>query len=132
MADPTNKIYYCPTEVALDLIGGKWKPLLLQDLRGGTRGFEHLSRNIPLATPRMLSRQLRELERDGLVERRVLGELPPPIEYRLTTTGERFLPILDALSDQGLEHARRNGVVIHELREIGDAGSEAPAMSEVS
>ncbi len=114
MAEPTNKIYYCPMELALDLIGGKWKPLLLAHLRGGSLGFEELSRRIPLATRRMLAKQLRELEHDELVERKELGEFPPPIEYRLSVTGRRLIPVLDQLRELGEAVARRSGIMIQE------------------
>ncbi len=114
MAENTNKIYYCPIELALDLIGGKWKPLLLDHLRGGSLGFEELSRRIPLATRRMLAKQLRELERDQLVERKELGEFPPPIEYRLSATGRRLIPTLDQLREAGEAFARRSGIMIQE------------------
>ncbi len=114
MAENTNKIYYCPMELALDLLGGKWKPLLLDQLRGGSLGFEELSRRIPLATRRMLAKQLRELERDELVERKELGEFPPPIEYRLSAAGQRVLPVLDQLREVGEAFARRSDIVIQE------------------
>ena len=122
MAEPTNKIYYCPIEVALDLINGKWKPLILRHLRRGSQGLEEVGRRIPLATRKMLVRQLRELEKDGLVERRELAEFPPPIEYTLTQAGRRLMPLLDQLRDIGAAQARRSGVVIHELLEL-DAAS---------
>ena len=114
MAENTNKIYYCPMELALDLISGKWKPLLLDHLRGGSLGFEELSRRIPLATRRMLAKQLRELEHDELVERKELGEFPPPIEYRLSAAGRRMTPVLDQLRELGEAFARRSEIVIQE------------------
>ena len=114
MAEPTNKIYYCPMELALDLIDGKWKPLLLDHLREGSLGFEELSRRIPLATRRMLAKQLRELENDELVERKELGEFPPPIEYRLSAAGRRMIPILDQLRELGEVFARRSEILIQE------------------
>ena len=118
MAEPTNKIYYCPIELALDLINGKWKPLLLDHLRGGSLGFEELSRRTPLATRRMLAKQLRELEKDGLLERKELGEFPPPIEYRLTDVGMRLGPVLDQLRELGETFARRSEIVFQEPWEI--------------
>ncbi len=120
MTEPTNKIYYCPIELALDLINGKWKPLLLDQLRDGSLGFEELSRRIPLATRRMLAKQLRELEADGLVERKELGEFPPPIEYRLTDIGLRLAPVLDQLRDLGTAFAQGSEIVFQEPWEIAD------------
>ncbi len=124
MADPTNKIYTCPIEVALDLIGGRWKPLILDHLSGGSLGFEELGRRIPLATSRMLAKQLRELERDGLLERKELAELPPPIEYALTLAGRRLLPALDLLRDVGLDYARRHDVLIHRDAEVAEPAAD--------
>ncbi len=118
MTEPTNKIYYCPIELALDLINGKWKPLLLDHLRGGSLGFEELSRRIPLATRRMLAKQLRELEHDGLLERKELGEFPPPIEYRLTDVGLRLGPVLDQLRDLGSTFAQHSEIVFQEPWEV--------------
>ncbi len=126
MAEPTNKIYYCPIELGLDLISGKWKPLLLDHLRGGSLGFEELSRRIPLATRRMLAKQLRELENDGLVERKELGEFPPPIEYRLTGMGLRLAPVLDQLRELGETFALHSDIVFQELWEVGGE----PALSK--
>ncbi len=117
MTEPTNKIYYCPIELALDLINGKWKPLILDHLCNGSLGFEELSRQIPLATRRMLAKQLRELEADGLVERKELGEYPPPIEYRLTTVGRRLTPVLDQLRELGETYATRSEIVFQEVWE---------------
>ncbi len=126
MAEPTNKIYYCPIEVALDLIGGRWKPLILDHLRGGSLGFEELGRVIPLATPRKLAKQLRELERDGLVERKELAELPPPVEYALTVFGRRLIPSLDQLREIGLEVARRRqGVLIDDPWDLAQTAERA-------
>ena len=125
MTEPTNKIYYCPIELALDLINGKWKPSLLDHLRGGSLGFEELSRRIPLATRRMLAKQLRELEKDGLLERKELGEFPPPIEYRLTDVGLRLGPVLDQLRELGSSFAKGSEIVFQEPWEL-EEGAPAP------
>ncbi len=127
MTEPTNKIYYCPIELALDLINGKWKPLLLDHLRGGSLGFEELSRRIPLATRRMLAKQLRELENDGLLERKELGEFPPPIEYRLSDVGRRLVPVLDHLRELGATFAQRSEIVFQEPWEIAAPKSKPAA-----
>ncbi len=131
MVENTNKIYYCPMELAIDLISGKWKPLLLDQLRGGSLGFEELSRRIPLATRRMLAKQLRELEKDDLVERKESDEFPPPIEYQLTTTGVRLAPVLDQLRELGRTFAQGSEVVFQEPRENSGPGTGRPAVSKV-
>src|SRR5688500_411717 len=74
----------CPVELALDLVGGKWKPLILYRLSLGTLRFAQLQKSMPQVTQRMLTLQLRELERDGLVHREVYAEVPPRVEYSIT------------------------------------------------
>ena len=106
------KIYYCPVEVSLDKIGGKWKPLILWHLRARTRRFSELSREIPNITEKMLTEKLRELEADGLVHREVYREVPPRVEYSLTTYGRSLDGILLQLCDWGKQHARRHKIRI--------------------
>jgi DNA-binding HxlR family transcriptional regulator len=91
----------CPIEVTLDIIGGKWKGMVLHRLLTGTTRFNELRRAMPKVTQRMLTRQLRELERDGLIHRRVYAEVPPRVEYSLTEFGSSLGPILMAMSDWG-------------------------------
>ena len=129
MGDATNKIYLCPVEVALDLIGGRWKSLILGHLRDGSLGLEELARRIPLATRRMLDRRLRQLEGDGLVERKEFVEVPPPIEYALTAAGSRLMPLLDQLAEVGREHARRENLLIDEFGEASEPG-DPPLMHQ--
>jgi len=92
-------------DATLDLIGGKWKPLILYELKDGTLRFSQLMENVqPKITQRMLTKQLRELERDGLITRKVYPQVPPKVEYSLTETGESLMPILDQLCEWGYEH----------------------------
>jgi DNA-binding HxlR family transcriptional regulator len=91
----------CPIEVTPDIIGGKWKGMVLHRLLTGTTRFNELRRAMPKVTQRMLTRQLRELERDGLIHRRVYAEVPPRVEYSLTEFGSSLGPILMAMSDWG-------------------------------
>lgn len=88
---------HCPVEAALDIIGGKWKSIILFRLLEGTRRFNELRRLLPAVTQRTLTNQLRELERDGLVHRTVFAEMPPRVEYRLTALGKSLEPVLQAL-----------------------------------
>lgn len=94
----------CPMEAALDLMGGKWKAVILFRLSEQTRRFNELRRLLPKVTQRMLTNQLRELEEDGLVHREVYPEIPPKVEYSLTEFGETLRPVLVALKDWGETH----------------------------
>jgi DNA-binding HxlR family transcriptional regulator len=91
------------------IIGGKWKPTLLFHLEGRTRRFCELQRLIPGLTKKMLTQHLRELERDGIVHRRVYAEVPPRVEYSLTRHGESLKPILKLMSAWGTRHRSRYG-----------------------
>lgn len=95
----------CPVEAALELIGGKWKGLVLYHLLGGTVRFNELRRLLGTVTQRMLTKQLRELEADGLVRREVYPVVPPKVEYSLTEKGESLGPIVMALKAWGEENA---------------------------
>ncbi len=96
----------CPVEATLDLIGGKYKALILWHLSEGVLRFSELRNRIPKATPKMLTQQLRELERDQLIYREVYPVIPPKVEYSLTETGKSLLPILVAMRDWGAEYLR--------------------------
>ena len=96
----------CPVEATLDLIGGKYKALILWHLSGGTLRFSELRSRIPKATPKMLTQQLRELEAQELVRREVYPVIPPKVEYSLTATGRSLMPILVAMRDWGAVYLR--------------------------
>jgi len=96
----------CPVEATLDLIGGKYKALILWHLSGGILRFSELRSRIPKATPKMLTQQLRELETQNLIHREVYPVIPPKVEYSLTETGKSLLPILVAMRDWGAEYLR--------------------------
>lgn len=87
----------CPVEAALDIIGGKWKSVILFRLMEDTRRFNELRRLLPSITQRTLTNQLRELEDDGLLFRTIYAEVPPRVEYRLTELGQSLHPVLNAL-----------------------------------
>ncbi len=95
----------CPVEATLELIGGKWKGIVLFYLLDGRLRFSELKRKIGCVTQRMLTKQLRELEDTGLVNRIVYAEVPPRVEYELTEEGESLRPILHALKKWGETHA---------------------------
>ena len=107
-----KRLYYCPVEVSLDKIGGKWKPLILWHLRPKIRRFGELKRLIPTITEKMLTEKLRELESDGLVHREVYRVVPPRVEYSLTSYGQSLKPILEQLCDWGKRHSRKHGIRI--------------------
>ncbi len=94
----------CPIEAALEVIGGKWKGMALYHLLDGTKRFNALKREVNGVTQRMLTKQLRELELDGLISRHVYAEVPPKVEYSLTKKGKALRPILLALEEWGAQH----------------------------
>jgi DNA-binding HxlR family transcriptional regulator len=87
----------CPMVVAINVIGGKWKPVILHMLSSGSMRFGELKKNIPPVSQKMLTQQLRELEEDGIVRRTVYAEVPPRVEYALSETGVSLVPVIDAL-----------------------------------
>jgi len=99
-----DKDYCCFVEAALDEIGGKWKPLILWVLQNGKLRFSEINKILPSITQRMLTKQLRELEKNNLVNRKVYAQVPPKVEYSLTKKGQSVLPILEALCDWGEEY----------------------------
>lgn len=96
MADK-KELPACPVETTLTLIGNKWKVLILRDLISGTKRFGELQRSIGKISQKVLTSNLREMEADALVERKVYAEVPPRVEYSLTELGRSLKPILDSL-----------------------------------
>ncbi|PEL35290.1 MarR family transcriptional regulator [Bacillus toyonensis] len=86
--------YSCPVEAMVEVIGGKWKGVILYHLLDGTKRFNELKRLKPHITQRMLTLQLRELEADGIIHREVYREVPPKVEYSLTELGESLRPMI--------------------------------------
>ncbi|HWR83217.1 MAG TPA: helix-turn-helix domain-containing protein [Candidatus Deferrimicrobium sp.] len=106
MIDIDGKRYNCPVEVALDVIGGKWKALVLWHLKDDVRRFSELKRLMPGITQKMLTQQLRELEADGIIARTVYPEVPPRVEYALTQHGQTLQPLLKTMCEWGARHAQ--------------------------
>ena len=105
-----GKSYRCFFELTLQVMGGKWKPVILYHLAtDGVMRFSQLRRSIGAVTERMLARQLRELETDGIVHREVYREVPPRVEYSLTDLGQGLVPILKELRDWGMVYEQRMG-----------------------
>ena len=94
----------CPVEACLEVIGGKWKGVILFHLLGGTKRFNELRRLMPAVTQRMLTRQLRELEADQVVVRTIYPEVPPRVEYALSDFGKTLEPILRMLQKWGMQY----------------------------
>ncbi|MEW9497539.1 winged helix-turn-helix transcriptional regulator [Bacillus altitudinis] len=104
-----NKVFNCEKELTLNIIGGKWKMLILWHLgREGTKRFGELKSLMPGITQRMLVNQLRELEEDHIVHREVYPVVPPKVEYSLTELGESLMPILEAMYDWGKKYLDSN------------------------
>jgi DNA-binding HxlR family transcriptional regulator len=96
----------CPAERTLDVIGGRWKVLILWQLFQGEKRFSELLRALEGITQKMLTQQLRELENDGIVHRQVYPQIPPKVEYSLTPVGGSLRPVVDAMCDWGLRQGK--------------------------
>lgn len=99
--DFEGKLYNCPLEMTMDMIGGKWKVLILWHLAEGILRFNELKQRFSGVTQKMLTQQLRDLERHGLVSRKVYPEVPPKVEYALTEFGSTLVPVLREINHWG-------------------------------
>lgn len=108
-----GKIYHCAMDITMDYIGGKWKTVVLWYLKNGTHRFAELKRLIPDITEKMLSIQLRDLEKDGLIKRKVYGQKPPVrVEYSLTDFGATLIPAINAIAKWGRELGEGKGELV--------------------
>lgn len=96
----------CPVEMTLQLIGNKWKVLIIRDLLDGTRRFGELKKSIGSISQKVLTQNLRDMEECGLLTRNVYAEVPPRVEYSLTETGCSLKPILDSMIEWGTAYKR--------------------------
>ncbi|UQZ90324.1 transcriptional regulator [Deltaproteobacteria bacterium Smac51] len=103
----------CPVEASINLIGGKYKALILWKLTGSTLRFSQLRKEVPSATAKMLTQQLRELEADGLVRREVFPVVPPKVEYSLTALGRSIRPVLEAMYAWGTGYLNQQGLEVN-------------------
>ncbi|MDT8421782.1 MAG: helix-turn-helix domain-containing protein [Desulfuromonadales bacterium] len=101
--------YKCTVAVTLEIIGGKWKSLILWHLRVKTLRFSQLQRRLGGITQKMLTQQLRELERDGMIHREVYAEVPPRVEYSLTGLGGSVVPVLEQMCAWGKVYQEKTG-----------------------
>ena len=97
-------VFSCPVEASLSIIGGKYKAIILWHLMNGTLRYSELRHLLPQATPKMLTQQLRELEKDAVIHREVYPVVPPKTEYSLTDYGQSLSPIIRAMCDWGSQH----------------------------
>ena len=95
---------HCPVTACLQILGGKWKPLILFFITNGVDRFGALQRKIPDVSKQMLTKQLRELEEAGVIHRQVFAEVPPRVQYTVTTKGQSLYPIIDAMRKWGEKH----------------------------
>ena len=120
-----NHDYICPVEATLEIVGGKYKPLILWHLSGKTLRFGQLQKLLSSATPKMLtellrrmpkmthatlSNQLKQLESNGLIARKEYAQIPPKVEYSLTPLGTSFIPILSSICDWGNNYLKVNNI----------------------
>lgn len=105
-----NKRYYNPVEFAMDRIGGTWKMPILWRLKDKVFRYSELKKDIPHITDKMLTTQLRELEREGFISRKVYPVVPPKVEYSITEKGRRCIPIIDTIRNYGLDLMKEAGI----------------------
>lgn len=99
-----KKTVSCPVETAIKVMGGRWKVLVLHELFGGVKRFSELSQKLAGVSHRTLTQQLRELESDGIIRRKVYRQVPPKVEYSLTPIGETLKPVLDQLHAWSIQY----------------------------
>lgn len=99
-----KKILDCPVATTISLIGNKWKLLIIRDLLGGTKRFGELRKSLTGISQRVLTENLRELEGDGLLDRKVYAEVPPRVEYSLNKTGLSLRPVIETMADWGTRY----------------------------
>ena len=100
MTEKSEELPICPVATVLQLIGNKWKILIIRDLLGGTRRFKELQRSVG-CSQKVLTDNLRELEKNGLINREVFPEVPPRVEYSLSELGATLKPVLSAMAEWG-------------------------------
>lgn len=105
-----KKLYYNPVEFAMDRIGGTWKMPILWRLKDRVLRYSELKKDIPHITHKMLTTQLRELESEGFVDRKVYAVVPPKVEYKITAQGKRAILLIEEIRNYGLELMKDFGV----------------------
>ena len=114
-----GKTYPCTVSLTMDLVGGKWKAVILYHLMDGQKRYSELRREMPTVTEMTLSIQLKQLEKDGLVSRSVYGKKPPlKVFYKLTDFGQSFIPVLEAITTWGNQVVSEKGEYIERRNSI--------------
>jgi DNA-binding HxlR family transcriptional regulator len=116
--------YHCALDVTMDYIAGKWKTVVLWYLRKGKKRYGELRKHIPDITEKMLSIQLKQLEKDGIVLRKMYPEIPPRVEYSLTRFGKTLIPVVESIARWGRNLAEKEGELVERRKSEKD---RAPA-----
>jgi DNA-binding HxlR family transcriptional regulator len=113
-----GKIYHCALDITMDYIGGKWRSVVLWYLIRQRKRFSELKKLIPDITEKMLSLQLRQLEKDGLIQRHTFPEVPPRVEYSLTTSGQSLIKVLNEMATWGREKGFKEGKLVKARKKV--------------
>lgn len=105
-----HKVYYNPVEFAMHFIGGTWKMPILWRLNQRTMRYGEIRKALPHITDKMLSGQLKELEKHELIKRKVYAEVPPRVEYSITKKGKEVIPVIEAIRNYGLKKMKEKGL----------------------
>ncbi|HLF36092.1 MAG TPA: winged helix-turn-helix transcriptional regulator [Cyclobacteriaceae bacterium] len=111
-----GKEFHCAMDITMNYIGGKWKTVVLWYLRKDKKRFGELKKLIPNITEKMLSLQLKDLESDGIVRRKIYPEVPPKVEYYLTEFGKTLIPMLEEIAKWGRGLAESKGKIVDKRR----------------
>lgn len=103
-----EELPFCPVATTVDLIGNKWKLLIMRELLKGTRRFNEIHKAVDGISQKVLTENLRKMEQDGIVTREIFPEIPPRVEYSLSDLGESLRPIIDSMSDWGTKYIKEN------------------------
>ena len=98
----------CPVKITIEIIGGKWKPAILYLIQNEITRFGEMHKSLPGISKRMLTTHLRELEADGIINRKVFAEVPPKVIYSLTDLGKTVIPVLTAMANWGEKYLLKN------------------------
>lgn len=115
-----EKIYHMGVEATLEVIGGKWKPIILWKLGYGSMKSSELKREMPNTTQKMLTQQLRELERDNIINRTVFNQVPPKVEYSLTEEGKTLRDVLIAMSVWGENRIKQKQLIGENVKLVNE------------